>query len=649
MKTCLAVLLSLISCQIWSQNLNENIQSEDELINSYDYFLNNPLDLNTCSKEQLMQIQFLTVTQINSFLDYRNQQVLLLHVFELQVIPDWDLSTCRKIEQFVTVNAHKNRAMGLKNSFILCRVEGTLEKAQGFNSEGKSNAYQGDRLKELIKIKNSSHSFITLGFIGQKDAGEKSLLDFYSAYVDITPQKHVQKLIIGDYSIQWGQGLLQAGGFNLGKNYESIKATQKFHLGGIPYSSSAESSFNRGIFISKMLNPVINSQFFISSKMLDGKTSVYNGQTGFKTIDMDGYHRNTNEIANQHTINEKKIGSSLEVRLSKTTMLQLNGVLTQYSIPKIPSGIDYKLNEWNGNKFLIWSISQTSFINNKRVINEIAFQNQKLSIIHGIALPTSKKQDFSYLFRYFSNGFYNPDGKALGENTRNENEIGLFIGHQFQISKRKKLSSYVDIFYFPEIKYQVSSPHTYGWEVLNRYQMERKNAFKLFNQFKWTSKEEDFTLRKNEKTIQRTHDVQESVDIIFLGKKWIQWHNRMMLHALFKKNTSYLGLMLLQDITFNLRKFEVKTRLAYTKTPNYDTRLYAFEPGLPYSFNLLSYSGHSFRLATTIEIPLSKELSFASKIGRTVYFDKNEIGSGTDVIQSNHKTDLSFQLIYKNL
>lgn len=316
MKTYLTLLLSLFYCQIWGQILDKNLQSEDELINSYDYFLNNPLDLNTCSKEQLMQIQFLTISQINSFMDYRSQQVQLLHVFELQVIPNWDLSTCRKIEQFVRANSHKKQVLGLKNSFILCRIEGTLEKAQGFNSEGKSNAYQGDRLKEFIKIKNSSHSFISIGLIAQKDAGEKSLLDFYSGYLDITPQKYVQKLIVGDYSVQWGQGLLQAGGFNLGKNYESIKATQKFHLGGIPYSSSAESSFNRGIFISKILHPAINSQLFISSKMLDGKTYDFNGKTGFKTIDMDGYHRNTNELANQHTINEKKLGSSLELKLS---------------------------------------------------------------------------------------------------------------------------------------------------------------------------------------------------------------------------------------------------------------------------------------------------------------------------------------------
>ncbi len=37
------------------------------------------------------------------------------------------------------------------------------------------------------------------------------------------------------------------------------------------------------------------------------------------------------------------------------------------------------------------------------------------------------------------------------------------------------------------------------------------------------------------------------------------------------------------------------------------------------------------------------------KIGHIFYIDKNEIGSGTDLIQGNQKTDLSLQIVFKNL
>jgi hypothetical protein len=253
------------------------------------------------------------------------------------------------------------------------------------------------------------------------------------------------------------------------------------------------------------------------------------------------------------------------------------------------------------------------------------------------------------LFRYFSSGFYNPDGKALGESTKNENEIGLFLGHQFQLTKRKKISSYLDLFYFPEIKYQVSFARSFGWEFLNRYQMERKNAYRFFNQLKWTSKEEDLNLGKNEKKKQRIHDLQESIDLNFINHKWIQWHNRLIIHWVEKDLSSYLGIMYLQDVNFSFQKLQLKGRIAYIHSPNYDTRLYAFEPGLPYSFNLIAYSGQAVRLATTIELPVIKTLSFSMKIGHIFYIDKNEIGSGTDLIQGNQKTDLSLQIVFKNL
>jgi len=650
MKTCLTFLFLITSGQIWGQISNTDLQSEDEIIGSYDYFYNNPLDLNHCSKEELSQIQFLTSEQVNAFIQYRENQVSLLHVYELQIIEHWDLGTCRKISELVYVQLENKKAINIVNSQMLIRVEETLEKAIGFQQTGKTSDYKGNRLKQFIKFKNTSQANLKFGMISQKDAGENNWLDFYSAYVEFRPNRHIQKIIIGDFSVQWGQGLLQAGGFNLGKNYESIKSTQKFHIGAIPYSSSAEYSFNRGIFLQKIISKQLSFQTFGSNKWLDGKLYAVQEQWGYKSIDTDGYHRNNTELANQQTIHEVKWGNSLQIITSPQSTLQFNSIFTTYNVPKIPSGIDYKLNEWTGNTFTLWSVSQTSTFKNTRFVNEVALQSfNKFSIVHGAAISVSKKQDYSYLLRYFKSGFYNPDGKALGENTKNENELGIFIGQQVQISKRKRLSSYLDIFYFPEIKYQVSSPKTLGWELLNRYQMERKNSYKFFHQIKWTSKEEDFAFNKTDKKLQRTHDLQESVDVSIARNKWIQWHQRLMLHFLHKNELSFLGAMLLQDLEVNFPKLQVKTRIAYIHTPNYDTRLYAFEQGLPFSFNLLAYSGHAFRMALTADLPLNKLFTLSTKIGRTIYLDKNEIGSSTDLIQGNHKTDLSLQLVYKNL
>jgi len=641
-------LLILLFQSHCTQIKGQELEMDEALVNSYQYLINNPIPLNTCTLEELSQIPFLSPIQINAFFAYRKNQKYLLHIFELQVIPEFDIGTCRKLQSLVFVNINDSGKFKIAPNFILSRFETTLENSIGFTENGKSSHYLGDKLKEFIKIKNNQNPKIHYGLILQKDAGETQVNDFTSAYLEINPKKIFQKIIFGDYSIQWGQGLVQAGGFSLGKNYESIKSTQKFHLGGLPYSSSSEANFNRGIYFHKIIYDFLALQGFLSRKKLDGKLYKIGDQEGFKSIDLDGYHRNLSEITNQSSIEEIKYGLSVQLLQSQRSSFHLNYVNTTYDLPKIPSGIDYKKMEWTGRQMDLWSISNTFYLRNIRWSSEIAYQSSKgISMIHGIALSISKKQDASILFRKFASGFYNPDGNALGENTNNENEYGLFIGHQFQIAKRKRLSSYFDFFYFPNSKYQVSQDKTFGWEFLNRYQLEKKNTFKFFQQIKWTYKQENASDYKLTNKLQNVHDIQESIDFQRTIFKKIQFHNRISLHYLHKDELNFLGFMILQDLGYLWRKLEIKSRIAYIQTPSYDTRLYAFEPGLPYSFSLFSYFGKCSRNTICLEYPIHKNFQLSCKIARTSYFDRETVGSGTDQINQNHKTDLSFQLVYK--
>jgi hypothetical protein len=79
---------------------------------------------------------------------------------------------------------------------------------------------------------------------------------------------------------------------------------------------------------------------------------------------------------------------------------------------------------------------------------------------------------------------------------------------------------------------------------------------------------------------------------------------------------------------------------------SYDTRLYAFEPSLPYSFLLPAYYDPSTRHVLVMEYKGINRISLAVKIARTDFFQKDEIGSGLDAIPTSHKTDLGIQLVY---
>jgi hypothetical protein len=106
------------------------------------------------------------------------------------------------------------------------------------------------------------------------------------------------------------------------------------------------------------------------------------------------------------------------------------------------------------------------------------------------------------------------------------------------------------------------------------------------------------------------------------------------------------GYLFLNDFTFRFKQLKIDIRSAWIWSGSYDTRLYAYEPSLPYSFLLPAYYDPSTRNLCLIEYKGRSKVSFALKIARTNYFQKDLVGSGLDAIAAAHKTDVGLQVAY---
>ena len=82
-------------------------------------------------------------------------------------------------------------------------------------------------------------------------------------------------------------------------------------------------------------------------------------------------------------------------------------------------------------------------------------------------------------------------------------------------------------------------------------------------------------------------------------------------------------------------------------TDDYDSRVYAYEKGLLYTFYVPSFSGHGFRYSVHLRYDMKDWLMLIAKIGQTIYTDRDEISSGNDLIKGNKKTDLQLQVRLK--
>ena len=83
---------------------------------------------------------------------------------------------------------------------------------------------------------------------------------------------------------------------------------------------------------------------------------------------------------------------------------------------------------------------------------------------------------------------------------------------------------------------------------------------------------------------------------------------------------------------------------AWFHTDNYRCRLSSYEKNLHYMFGYSSFYGHGIRLSFIGKWIIHSGLSLAAKLSHTQYMDRDEIGSGQEMIKGSGKTDFSIQL-----
>ena len=92
--------------------------------------------------------------------------------------------------------------------------------------------------------------------------------------------------------------------------------------------------------------------------------------------------------------------------------------------------------------------------------------------------------------------------------------------------------------------------------------------------------------------------------------------------------------------------FSSNLRLQYFYTGGYNSRIYAYESDVLYSFSIPAFFDKGFRYYINLNYDVNKHLSFWLRWAGTIYQDKNSIGSGLDEISGNKRTELKLQARY---
>lgn len=297
------------------------------------------LDINTAGFDSLKMLFLLSDHQIDRLLSFRKRYGAFLHLNELLLVTGIGRKDLENIRPFVSVGEGgvRERVKAVKagtRQEVLVKAKTSFPRQEGYKiyhprdfktreqyEKKRRNRFQGIPLGTLVKYKAQVFQSLKFGLTLENDPGEayftknqKTGFDFLSAYADLTTSGCVSHVIVGDFRIQWGQGLVSWGGFSSGKSATAL-GNEKSARGFSAYSSTDENRFFRGIAMGVRVHPRLNGEIFLSYKKTDGNVlqtdSLAEEDILSASLYQSGYHRNENECEKKHTLKELTTGAGI--------------------------------------------------------------------------------------------------------------------------------------------------------------------------------------------------------------------------------------------------------------------------------------------------------------------------------------------------
>lgn len=106
------------------------------------------------------------------------------------------------------------------------------------------------------------------------------------------------------------------------------------------------------------------------------------------------------------------------------------------------------------------------------------------------------------------------------------------------------------------------------------------------------------------------------------------------------------GYMIFQDMSWKgLRnKLNLNVRASYFNTRDYDSRIYSYESDVLYASSFPMYYDKGIRTYLNARYRLFKSTDIWFRYALTQYFNRENVGSGLDLIEGNKKTDIKLQV-----
>ncbi|MBN1350522.1 helix-hairpin-helix domain-containing protein [candidate division KSB1 bacterium] len=630
----------------------EEINEQSDLIELLETLRAHPIDLNRADLRQLQQIPWLNSVEAKAILTYRNEIGGFKSVAALAEVPGISPQRLENIWEFVTVGAEVSRGkvFSLRQR---SRYKQRLEKSVGFQDGTYPNS--PGKLYNRLDLALAGNWEGTL--LLEKDSGEKHWNDLSIFYLRLNHNPLNSQILIGNFAVESGQGLVLWGTSGFSKGIDPIAPVKKRPGGLKPYTSVDENAAFYGLAYQAQTN-ALTWLAFISKNKLDATISGTDEVSGFYET---GLHRTQLEIAKQDQAEEQIFGGRIQFEHQQHFTLGATAYRSKYQPELWNPDFERGYFAFRGVENRVMGIDFDVYYEKLNLFGELAqSQNGKNGAICG-GLFLFESFQYAVLYRQYAKDFQSLHGSGFSRLADiPQNETGIYSGLRVDLFSNTQLSVFYDFYKFPWRRYFQEMP-SQGEDFSLAIAHKPVRSFTI--KFRWRYKVDD-------EMVDYTNQYQlEKTGLMPIKRHYFRLHldYRLSARFLFRnrietcridyplcENSACLGtnkesgIILYQDVKYLIMKmFTLQGRVCFFDTDSFRSRIYVYENDVPGTMNNRMFVGKGTYWYSLLSYRVGDNLKVHLKYSNLYFDDKQQSGSGSDLINSDTLRDVSIQLEFK--
>ncbi|MCS7189550.1 MAG: helix-hairpin-helix domain-containing protein, partial [Bacteroidia bacterium] len=592
----------------------------------------NPLDLNRASDLQLMRVPGMTSTLLRALRRHQARYGPLVSIYELQAIPEFTEQAFRAIQPYVTVRPATeldfgegplqfptlNRIKEVARFSFIQRIQRTWrsEWERGVWEKDTLRGALGDPYRLYTRVWLQANPYLSVALIGEKDSYEPLEwrsdrryygYDFISGHVAIGNLGELRKIILGDYIIQVGQGLVFARGLGFGKGGDPIITLKQPSIGLMPYTSVNEYQFWRGAAATLRLSSSWEVIGMVSRLRQDGtitqslQDTTEEPEIAVQTLLSSGLHRTTSEINRRKNLLHEAAGGILSWHKGWNSAGAT--LLYQRFTPSLSlaGGKPYQLFGFEGKENLLGSGFWDFTVGNLNCFGEAAISRSGgKAITFSCLAALHPSLDVALQLRHFDPNFHSLYGYSFAERPYAlQNEQGLYIGFRIRPAPRWEITGFHDLYAFPWYRYRANNP-TQGHENFLQVTYTIRKRLQVYLRLRYESKPYNVSTEYSEgelmyRLIPHTRGYIRLHGNYEISPFW-RYMARIEVSRYTREEESF-GYLMYQDIRWQPHFiFSLSMRWVLYRIQSYDARIYTYEAMPPTTFFIPGYYGNGQRV-----------------------------------------------------